>query len=125
MGKKPTTKPAAHEPRPQPEIAPEIVETSAVITIEEICVACRVEQDWVRELVAQGVITPVGDRGAGGQQFTGVSLVRVARAKRLDRDLNINVPGIALALELLEEIENLRSRLQGLAPRRTDVQEGE
>ena len=39
-------------------------------------------------------------------------LRRVRRAQRLQRDLGVNTPGIALALELLEEVESLRARLR-------------
>ena len=35
-------------------------------------------------------------------------------ASRLQRDLGLNLAGAALALELLEEIDALRARLQAL-----------
>ena len=47
-------------------------------------------------------------------RFHGVSIRRVRRAQRLERDLGVNTPGIALALELLEELEQLRSRVRHL-----------
>ena len=36
------------------------------------------------------------------------------RAHRLQRDLGLNLAGVALALELLDEIEALRSRISAL-----------
>jgi chaperone modulatory protein CbpM len=33
---------------------------------------------------------------------------------RLQRDLEINLPGVALALELMEELDALRRELSGL-----------
>ena len=45
-------------------------------------------------------------------RFSGRSLSRVRVAARLRRDLEINPPGVALALDLLDEIEQLEARLR-------------
>lgn len=92
----------------------EIIAPDTVCTLEEICLACRVDANWVAGLVEHGVIEPAG-AAMSDWQFTAVAIVRVARAKRLERDLSLNTPGIALALELLDEIEILRSRLKAYA----------
>jgi chaperone modulatory protein CbpM len=39
-------------------------------------------------------------------------VVRVRSALRLQRDLGVNLAGIALALDLMEELEDLRSQLK-------------
>ena len=41
----------------------------------------------------------------------GTSIVRAKKAGRLSRDLGINVPGLALVLELMEERDAARRRL--------------
>jgi chaperone modulatory protein CbpM len=41
-----------------------------------------------------------------------VSLVRIRIARRLQADLDLNLPGIALALDLLEELAQLRAQLR-------------
>ena len=46
------------------------------------------------------------------QTFGRYAMLRVARARRLTHDLELNTAGVALALELLEEIDQLRSRLR-------------
>jgi chaperone modulatory protein CbpM len=43
-----------------------------------------------------------------------VEVIRVRRAVRLQRDLELNLPGTALALELIDEIEQLRCRVRRL-----------
>ena len=43
-------------------------------------------------------------------RFSGSALRRAATAQRLTRDLGLNAAGVALALDLLEEIETLRIR---------------
>ncbi len=96
-----------------PDHSSEIVETDAICTLEELCISCKVEAEWVAELVEHGAIDTAGQSGSD-LQFTHLTVVRVARAKRLKRDLSLNTPGVALALELLDEIEDLRSRLKAL-----------
>ena len=69
------------------------------------------DADWVIELVEHGVVEPVGvDRTQW--RFASISVVRLAKAKRLQRDLSINPPGVALALDLLDQIDDLRARLR-------------
>mgnify|MGYP001114320439 CR=1 FL=1 len=41
-------------------------------------------------------------------------LARISRAIRLQRDLSVNLPGLALALELLDEIDHQRQQLASL-----------
>ena len=94
-------------------LSSEIIETGAACTLEELCVACNVEADWIVELVQHAVIEPIGETGSDWK-FASLSIVRVAKAKRLERDLGLNAPGVALALDLLDEIEELRSRLKTL-----------
>jgi len=92
----------------------EIAEIGGVWTIEEICVACQVEQGWVAGLVSHGVIEPVEGGRPGVARYAAASVMRVAKAKRLERDLSLNTPGVALVLDLLDEIERLRSKLRTL-----------
>lgn len=46
--------------------------------------------------------------------FTTLSIVRVAKARRLERDLGLNLPGVALALDLLDQLDEMRSHLRAL-----------
>ncbi|MGE0628376.1 MAG: chaperone modulator CbpM [Hyphomicrobiaceae bacterium] len=89
----------------------EIVTIGPSCTLSELCVSCKVDADWVATLVEYGVIEPTG-RQPSEWQFSSLAVVRIARARRLERDLSLNPPGIALALELLDEIEELRARLR-------------
>ena len=107
------------EPTSIPKPA-EIIAPDTVCTLEEICLACHVDTDWVAGLVEHGVIEPTG-AAMPDWHFTCLAIVRVARAKRLERDLHLNTPGIALVLELLDEIEALRSRLKAHEGHRSAV----
>ena len=85
-----------------------LLDSRTTFTLVEFCSACGVEQRRVIEMVEEGVIEPIADQD--DWQFHGEALLRAKRALRLVRDLGVNWPGAALALDLLEEIERLRRR---------------
>jgi chaperone modulatory protein CbpM len=85
-----------------------ILDRRTTFTLIEFSSACGVTQERVVEMVAEGVIDPLP--GRDGLHFHGEALIRARRALRLVRDLGINWPGAALALDLLDELERMRSR---------------
>ena len=87
-----------------------VVEEELHLSITEICQACSIRQEYVHEWVAEGVLEPQGS-SVSEWRFSGHSLRRAKIASRLVRDLELNTPGVALALDLLEEIETLRKQL--------------
>jgi chaperone modulatory protein CbpM len=66
-----------------------------------------VETETVTLLVSEGILDPIGD-DADHWQFRLDSLRRVKTVKHLQRDLGVNLPGAALALELMDQIEELK-----------------
>jgi len=88
-----------------------VVEEEIHLTLVELCQACSAEEEHVTAWVFEGVLEPVGD-SPQDWRFGGESLRRARLALRLSRDLEINPPGVALALDLLDEIAALRARLQ-------------
>ena len=99
-----------------PAIASELVEHDGICTLREVCISCDVNPDWVVALVEQGAIEAVGGT-RHDWRFTTLSVLRVAKAKRLERDLGLNLPGIALALDLLDRLDAVRAQLQSLQAR--------
>ncbi len=89
----------------------DVLEEEVELTFIELCRACRLPAERVVELVQEGVVEPQG-RDPEHWRFRGASLGRVRCALRLQRDLGVNTAGAALALELLEELEFLRLRLE-------------
>jgi len=92
-----------------------LVHTGTVIeedslTLEELCRACGAHPDWIMSLVEESIIEPHGNE-IQSWLFSGVSLVKARSALRLERDLGVNLAGIALALDLLEELESLRAQI--------------
>ncbi|MBI3561545.1 MAG: MerR family transcriptional regulator [Gammaproteobacteria bacterium] len=90
-----------------------ILEEQAPLTLAELCRACAVHAERIIELVEIGVLEPDG-REPTRWRFGGESLYRARTVLRLQRDLSIDLAGAALALELLNEIETLRTRLRTL-----------
>ena len=91
-----------------------IIEEEVHLSLRELCDACAVHAEFITELVDEGVIEPSGfDKSHW--YFTGVSLHRIRAAKRLQRDLGINLAGVALALDLLDEVQQLQTQLHKLA----------
>ena len=93
-----------------------VVEEEVQLTLMELCQACSAEQEHVLAWVFEGALEPVGE-SPQEWRFGGESLRRARLALRLSRDLELNPPGVALALDLLDEIAALRARLQRLGVR--------
>lgn len=87
-----------------------ILEEQTELTLADISRTCSVHAEYIIELVDEGVLAPLG-REPILWRFTGGHLQRVTVALRLQRDLGINLAGVALVLQLLDEIEVLRTRL--------------
>ena len=92
-----------------------ILDDQVELTLNDLSRACSSSAEWIIELVEQGALEPVGyekeKRGQTHWRFAGSDLQRARTAMRLQRDLNINLAGVALAMDLLDEIDELRARL--------------
>ncbi|MGA7780443.1 MAG: chaperone modulator CbpM [Paraburkholderia sp.] len=86
----------------------QIINEEVEFTLVELCRVSGASVEEVSLWVAEGAFEP---RGAAPQEwrFRGTELRRVRTAHHLAMDLEINPPGIALALQLLDEIEALRA----------------
>lgn len=84
-----------------------LLDDSIEVSLAELCSACRVSEELIVEIVAEGIVQPAGAKPTEWR-FSGVALARVQRALRLQHDFGVNLAGAALALDLLEEVERLR-----------------
>lgn len=85
------------------------LDEQAMLSLSELCAACGVHAEYIMELVAEGALEPKGKK-LRDWRFSGDCLRKTRIAVRLQRDLQVNVAGVALALDLLEEIESLRGK---------------
>jgi chaperone modulatory protein CbpM len=87
-----------------------IFEQTAIVSTTELGRLCRVEVRQIVELVEEGILS-VATHSGGEWQFAPSSLRRARAAIRLQQDLGVNLAGVALALDLLEQIAELRRQL--------------
>jgi chaperone modulatory protein CbpM len=78
-------------------------------SLTEVCRLCNITTDLVQEMIDEGLLQPHG-REPLDWRFTAIELHRIQVTLRLQRDLGVNLPGCALVLDLLEELELLRQR---------------
>jgi len=83
----------------------EIIDHNERIELAEFRRLCRISEDFLVELIDEGIIEPEIDSNV--QFLRAIHLHRVKKANRLNQELGVNVAGIALILELLERIEYL------------------
>lgn len=76
-------------------------------TLADLCKLCGVNAENIHDMIEEGVINPEG-LSPHEWRFTYVAIKRVQTAVRLQQDLRVNLPGCALVLDLLEELEELR-----------------
>jgi chaperone modulatory protein CbpM len=88
-----------------------IFDESVLLTVQDLSRICSVDERHIVEFVEEGVLNVV-EINTTEWHFTGAALRRARLALRLERDLELNLPGVALALELMEELEHLRRELQ-------------
>ena len=87
-----------------------VVENEVHMTIVELSHASRTPEELIMSWVSEGVLSPAGS-SPEDWRFSGDSLKRAKTAAHLTHDLELNAPGVALALQLLDEIAQLRARL--------------
>jgi chaperone modulatory protein CbpM len=87
-----------------------ICEIVATLTLTDLCRICGRPADWVIDLVDEGILEPVGS-GRTMWRFESSSITVIAKVRRLQSDLRVNIPGAALVLSLADENARLRRRL--------------
>ena len=86
-----------------------IVDDSEPVSLIKLSHCCDLSVDEILTMVNYGVIEPLDFQTSHIRwEFNSSSVVRVQIATRLQRDLDVNLAGAALALELLDEIKKLR-----------------
>jgi chaperone modulatory protein CbpM len=83
------------------------------LALQDICERCGLPETTIRAYVEEGVIEVEGNDVARWR-FSEVSMVRIQKACRLERDLGLNPAGAALALDLMAQIDELKIQIKRL-----------
>jgi chaperone modulatory protein CbpM len=83
------------------EVSGDLLADDMELSLADICAACGIDAGWLEEMMAHGAIA----------QASVSSITRIRKARRLEQDFELNPAGIALALDLLDEIERIRAEL--------------
>lgn len=90
-----------------------VIDENWQATFTEFCKTGDVEEKLVVRMVEHGILEPSGDTHIDWY-FQANDLRRLQKALRLLRDLEINLNGIALVLDLMDEVELLREKIRRL-----------
>jgi len=96
-----------------PPISGQILDDETEVTLVQLCKHCDVRGELIEAMVEQGILEPSGYRGSHWC-FPFSSLRRTRITVHLQRDLGVNLAGAALALDLLDRIEELNARLKAV-----------
>ncbi|GAB4333368.1 MAG: hypothetical protein Kow0089_01960 [Desulfobulbaceae bacterium] len=84
-----------------------VLDEDTEYTLHELCGMFNIPMELVFEMIDEGMIRPRGPEPRKWR-FSAFEIRRVEITLRLQRDLRVNLPGCALVLDLLEELEELR-----------------
>jgi chaperone modulatory protein CbpM len=87
-----------------------LIEETTTVSFSEVCHRYNIPNELLSEMVEQGIF-PNQPNDPEQIALDQKALRHIESAFRLHRDLGINLPGVALALELLEQIEKLDNEL--------------
>ncbi len=91
----------------------QLVEADVWLSLNELCERCGLKQTLVVELVELGLVTPETVT-AERWQFQLSVVPTLHQAVRLRRELDLDWQGVAVAMDLLEQLQALRQQVSSL-----------
>ena len=92
-------------------MAPNHQQKEVELTFDDICRHCDLPPEAMMAYVEEGLIEVEGSNQAHWR-FSEVSLLQIRKVRSLERDLRLNPAGSVLVLELMTQIEELKTRLK-------------
>lgn len=87
-----------------------LVDEQSTISFVEVCQRYDIAENWLIDLLDQGLFN-VSVINRESLLFNQTMLRRIQSARRLQHDLNINLSGVVLVLELLDQLSQVRQEL--------------
>ena len=92
-------------------MAHDVLSEDLRLALEDICEICGLTESKIRAYVEEGVVDVHGD-DVKLWRFSEVSIVQFQKARRLEQDLRLNPAGVALVLDLMSQIDELKNQLR-------------
>lgn len=89
------------------------IEETGYLTLTEITERSGATREIVMTMVQYDIIHPKG-QAPDDWEFSFKALSRLQKALRLQRDLDLNLSGVAMTLELVEELDRLKAEVARL-----------
>ena len=86
-------------------------EVDIVYTSSEVCTLCRITVTTLGSYIEHGLID---DRSDAQSNFHQAHVIRILKAMRLQRELELDIAHLALVIDLLDTIETQRRELDVL-----------
>ena len=84
---------------------------NVLYTTKAVCSNHKISNEILSDMVSWGIATPLGT-SLQRWLFSQDDYDRIGCASRFNKDLDINVPGAAMALELLDELDKIRREIK-------------
>ncbi len=88
-----------------------LIEEDKPLSLNQLSERCMISKIELQELVYEGIIEPL-EVQEKSWSFSSETLWRVKKVQRLRRDLDLNIPGAALTMQLLDRIEELENMIK-------------
>lgn len=88
-----------------------LIEEEGPLDLIQLSERCMISENEIAELVYEGIIQPLKIQEESWN-FSRETLWRVQKVQRLRRDLELNLAGAALTLQLLDRIEELENMIR-------------
>lgn len=93
-------------------IEAQIVDEQISFDLERFAEACGQSPEWILQLLEYDILPNRPDDRI--HQFFGDDITRARRAYRLQRDFNASLTAVAMMLDLIDEVQQLRRKVKHL-----------
>jgi len=91
-----------------------ITEEENEITLIQLCMFCDLSPEHIVELVSEGILETTG-KSKHNWHFSFTTIDKVKKIQRLRSDFDLSVSGVGLVMDLLDEIDRLKTLINKLS----------
>lgn len=88
----------------------EVIDEQCSFDLQHFAQACGQSPDWVLQLIEYDILSVASTPET--HQFMGEDVARARRAYRLQRDFDASLAAVAVMLDLIDEVQQLRKQLK-------------